>query len=588
MIWFLRDLDLLARERAAIDELQSKVSWLKGATWRLDGSNLTLDADLEAHGYVYAVRMSYPATFPANPPTVSPRTEEEALEIWSTHQYGPNGELCLEWGPDTWVPEVTGALVLESTHRLLDAENPKGVVHGEHALVAPSRHTLTAGQEMRRAVYRFLTTAALRSQFDALSTGAHGEIEVLGLTEQHETITALVVALRIEELQPWTAPDLPPRLKAYSIPWRGLFVKTDLPAERLWVDTVEEFRTAVNHHAVFSVRLESALAKPDEFALLLAQDNAGGLHLFRLLTSKNRLLRFRELALPPERPWERRGPEIEGFETKCVGIVGLGSAGSKIALTLARSGVTRFALVDGDLFLPENVVRHTLDWRSVGEHKVVGVADQLALIAPLVKVDVHRLQLTGQESTAAVAGALKALANCDLIVDATADPSTFNQLAMVATQYRRAFVWLEVYAGGIGGMVARYRPGKDADPHAMRERYHEFTSSTEAPPTTTNPPTPYSAASATAGGSPVVASDADVSVIAHHAARLGLDALADREPSSFPYSMYLVGLARAWVFDQPFQTIPVETGPPSASTAPAASAEVTAEGVRFLTELLKA
>jgi hypothetical protein len=584
MIWFLRDWDRLGRERAAIEELQEKAPWLKGIAWGIDGSALSLDADLEAHGYIYAVRMTYPATFPANPPAVRPRAEHGAA-LWSTHQYGLGGELCLEWGPDTWMPEVTGAQMLESAHVLLDVENPQGAALGERSLVAPSRHALTAGQEMRGAVYRFLATAALRERLDALLPGAHGEVDALGLIWQHESITALVAALRPDGAEPWTHPGLPSRLETYSIRWLGLFAKTELPPERLLVGTVDELRGAFAGDAAFSARLEAALKEPVVFGLLLAQDNAAGLHLFRLPTGTTELLRFRALNLPRQHQWERLGPDVNGLSAKRVGIVGLGSVGSKVALTLARSGVSRFVLVDDDLFLPENLVRHTLDWRSVGEQKVVAVEDQLALISSSIDVDVRRVRLTGQESTASVAGALQALAGCDLIVDATAHPSTFNQLAMVATQYRRALVWLEVYAGGIGGMVARHRPGKDAPPHTMRERYHAFTVATEAP--TANPPAPYASAPDSPEAAIMVASDADVAVIAHHAARLALDALAEREPSLFPYSMYLIGLARGWHFDQPFQTIPIDTGPPPSSTLPEPPSKAIAEGVRFVTGLLE-
>ncbi|MEI2768746.1 MAG: ThiF family adenylyltransferase, partial [Nitrosomonas sp.] len=48
-----------------------------------------------------------------------------------------------------------------------------------------------------------------------------------------------------------------------------------------------------------------------------------------------------------------------------VGIVGLGSIGSKIAVSLARSGMRRFLLVDDDYLVPGNLVRHELSWAFV-------------------------------------------------------------------------------------------------------------------------------------------------------------------------------------------------------------------------------
>jgi hypothetical protein len=57
----------------------------------------------------------------------------------------------------------------------------------------------------------------------------------------------------------------------------------------------------------------------------------------------------------------------------------------------------------------------------------------------------------------------------------------------------------------------------------------------------------------------MVASDAEVGVIASHAAGIAADTVLGREPSAYPYSLYLIGLAHAWVFKAPFQTIPIAT-----------------------------
>ena len=55
----------------------------------------------------------------------------------------------------------------------------------------------------------------------------------------------------------------------------------------------------------------------------------------------------------------------------------------------------------------------------------------------------------------------------------------------------------------------------------------------------------------------IVASDADVAIIVHHAARLVPDCFTQPELSNFPYSMYLIGLIKGWVFAAPFSTIPI-------------------------------
>ena len=57
---------------------------------------------------------------------------------------------------------------------------------------------------------------------------------------------------------------------------------------------------------------------------------------------------------------------------------------------------------------------------------------------------------------------------------------------------------------------------------------------------------------------PAIADDADVAVLAAHATRMAIDLLIPRDPSIFPHSVYMVGLAGGWIFDQPFETHPIE------------------------------
>ena len=116
---------------------------------------------------------------------------------------------------------------------------------------------------------------------------------------------------------------------------------------------------------------------------------------------------------------------------------------------------------------------------------------------------------------------LTALGGCDLIVDATAAPAVFNLLSAVVTTYTRPLVWCEVFAGGIGGLVARSRPGLDPAPQTMRAQFHAFTA--QLPPV--EPQTAKDYAAVQEDGTVFVASDADVGVIAAHTARFALDAL---------------------------------------------------------------
>ena len=85
------------------------------------------------------------------------------------------------------------------------------------------------------------------------------------------------------------------------------------------------------------------------------------------------------------------------LNNKKVGIIGAGSLGSKVAISLARSGVKKFLLLDDDVLTPENTLRHALDWRSVGHHKTAALAETLNLLQPGVEVDARSFRLGGQD-----------------------------------------------------------------------------------------------------------------------------------------------------------------------------------------------
>ena len=68
---------------------------------------------------MFPVSLQFPNHFPYSPPLVMPRGDTTR---WSTHQYGPGGELCTEIGPDNWRPEIHGAELVRSAERLLRGE----------------------------------------------------------------------------------------------------------------------------------------------------------------------------------------------------------------------------------------------------------------------------------------------------------------------------------------------------------------------------------------------------------------------------------------------------------------------------------
>jgi Dinucleotide-utilizing enzymes involved in molybdopterin and thiamine biosynthesis family 2 len=248
----------------------------------------------------------------------------------------------------------------------------------------------------------------------------------------------------------------------------------------------------------------------------------------------------------------RLSEEAQQLASVRVGIAGLGSVGSKAAISLARAGVRKFLLVDDDYLSPGNIVRHELSWAYVGTHKVRAMRDALSLIAPAVRVDARTTRLAGQESAVSAAAALKDLASCDLLIDATANPEVFLLLAALARKNGKPLCWAEVFAGGYGGMIARARPKHDPNPLAVRDAYHAYLA--------TLPDAPFKNAAGYDGTEeqPLIAYDSDVGFVATALTRLVIDTALSRDPSEYPYSVYLLGMRREWIFEAPFDTRPVD------------------------------
>jgi len=83
------------------------------------------------------------------------------------------------------------------------------------------------------------------------------------------------------------------------------------------------------------------------------------------------------------------------LKEKRVGVVGLGSGGSFVAVSLAMSGVGKFVLmsgvgkfvlVDDDVVEPSNIVRHAADRRYLGQTKSEAVADLIRQRNPQAEV----------------------------------------------------------------------------------------------------------------------------------------------------------------------------------------------------------
>jgi molybdopterin/thiamine biosynthesis adenylyltransferase len=538
-------------EVRALDALVAELEWLNNVQWGMTPSqDVRVHFDFTVKGKVYEAELVYPSLFPEAPAYVRPRNQDEA---WSAHRYPATGTLCLEWGPDNWHPSITGADLVRSTIKLLVYEQI-GTMLG---VQAPSRHDLTIGQRMRGEHSRFLSTPEFKA---AIAASSRTTIPlVTATTGRLANLVALPTKVGEETDPPLAA--LPPEIGSADMAW----------VRNGWVVKVGEWSTLPTPCITPSAARDFLKAKgcwpwPDdaERVWFLVLVNAQGQLRPIAFSAGDAPHAYDYVVLEAKSDKAARLPERHAaLAQKRVAIVGCGSLGSKVAQSLARSGVTRFYLVDDDVLMPDNLVRHQLDWLSVGHGKAEALKAAILLVRPDAEVQSKTFRFAGQESASLNMAVLEQVAACDLVIDATASPRVFSSIAAICARRKVACVWGEVFAGGIGALMARSLPGHDADPLTVRAAIHDYLAD--------KPEAPFKRAKdyeAEANGEVLVAGDAEVSQLAASMTQFVVDALCGGT-YRFPVPVYLLGFQQAWIFEAPFDTHPVNCPSPEAVDLPA-------------------
>ncbi|MGF6635235.1 HesA/MoeB/ThiF family protein [Paraburkholderia sp. MM6662-R1] len=139
---------------------------------------------------------------------------------------------------------------------------------------------------------------------------------------------------------------------------------------------------------------------------------------------------------------------------KRVAIVGCGSVGSFIADELARAGVGKFLLIDGDVVEWRNLTRTVYRHADVGMSKVAALGRHLAAIFPDIEVDAYA------EEVNALRPALKdLLSNVDLVVSALDDPSATGIIDRYCYALSKPALFVGIYQKAHGGEVIAVVPG---------------------------------------------------------------------------------------------------------------------------------
>lgn len=538
MAWFDRRPRRLAHERDVLESLVNE-GWVKAVAWLVNAEAGTVHADIdfEAGGQLREARLVYPFIYPSAPPRLLPRISGQR---WSNHQWGTD-ELCLQVRADTWLKSLDCGDVLRSARHLLDTENI--VDAAGRPSVVPSEHRFTEGQLLRWEYARLVLSDDLLSEVRRRGAG----VWVLDLRatffEKNACVSLGVGISGSPEHERWTDPTIP---ASVGLPRDGVgrIAIMELGDPRFQALTLRDMPCAERWAAFSSIPFTGygivvGLIGDHVVAKFLGPDNHSH-DIINILMDK-----------------QQRSPARNAvLQGKRVAILGCGSMGSKVAASLARMGVNRFFLVDSDVLKVGNLVRNELDWAEVGAHKADALAARLKRIDAQVTVDRWVNHLGGQTTVESLMTCLTTMKDCDLIVETTGSGQGFVYASAVSEEERVPMVWGRVFGGGFGGYIARSRPGLEASALNVRDALSQWFQTPGFPEPPEDAGIDYAAGPD--DQAPMIADDADVSVISAHLTQFAADALRASTGSEYPYSVYVIGLRKEWLFEQPFETRPVD------------------------------
>lgn len=143
-----------------------------------------------------------------------------------------------------------------------------------------------------------------------------------------------------------------------------------------------------------------------------------------------------------------------------VAIVGVGALGSFTADLLVRAGVRHLTLVDDDIVMPGNVIRHLVGPEMVGLPKVTAVRRHLIARHEIAADGIKELD----DAVSSGDVAMELLTSHDLVVDTSADFATTALLHIAARSARKRIISASIQNDGATYRVDVLPPLEGADP----------------------------------------------------------------------------------------------------------------------------
>ena len=155
----------------------------------------------------------------------------------------------------------------------------------------------------------------------------------------------------------------------------------------------------------------------------------------------------------------RAGPDAAKLRTRRTTLFGAGALGGYTAALLAESGIGYLRLVDSDVLLPGNVVRHIAGHGQVGAAKVQAVENVIRDHATWTEVACVR------ESPSTPSDIRRNIEDADIVLDTTGNEALTSSLAMLAKDMEKPLVSGALYRGGFIGRVQRQALPTDTPIH---------------------------------------------------------------------------------------------------------------------------
>lgn len=154
--------------------------------------------------------------------------------------------------------------------------------------------------------------------------------------------------------------------------------------------------------------------------------------------------RLRATADTPAAKTARAGLVAPLLHEARVAVVGVGALGSFAADMLVRAGLRHLTLVDDDIVMPGNLIRHLVGPEMVGLPKVTAVKRHLVARHEVAADDIEELN----EAVSSGDAAIELLTSHDLVVDTSADFATTALLHVAARSVRKRIISASIQNDG--------------------------------------------------------------------------------------------------------------------------------------------